>query len=146
MDVIIIKYYNNTTKNKKGLFQSDKELKFYETYLKDSGYEISIQEKFILVDKIEVNHGVKFQSLSYTPDFIVRNNGKIKHIYDVKSSLNIGYAISPVSSIKTKLLAKKIGIPVEYVVLRTHDFKASIFNATKKKILIKKNVDYNWWE
>ncbi len=66
--------------------------------------------------------------------------------YDVKNGYT-PYAIDRGAAISFKLFAKKYGIPVEVVVIRTHDFKTKILGTTKKyDVKIRNGVDYDWRE
>ena len=68
----------------------------------------------------------------------------MKHVYDVKNGFS-DYAIDKRAKLKFAMFARVYGLPVEVVVIRTHDFKATITGATKKlEPVIRTNVSYDW--
>lgn len=142
-----LRHYGNKVKANGIVFDSQKEFDFYQHFLENSGVEsITIHEKFNLLEKNVVNDKMTLRGITYRPDFVVRDKGVIKHVYDVKNSFG-AYGVDRAAGIVFKLFAKQYGIPVEVVVVRTHDFKTKILGTTKKyEIKIRKNVDYDWRE
>lgn len=141
-----LQHYGNKVKSDGITFDSEKEFKFYDKFLKDCGYDVTVHEKFDLLEKNVINDKITLRAISYKPDFVVRDGNNIKHVYDVKNGFT-AYAIDRGNNIVFKLFAKKYGIPVEVAVPRTHDFKTKILGTTKKyEIQIHKNVNYDWRE
>ena len=142
-----LQHYGNKVKENGITFDSKKEYNFYKSFLENSGVEsITIHEKFDLLEKNVVNDKITLRGITYRPDFVVRNGGEIKHVFDVKNSFGT-YGVDRGAGIVFKLFAKKYKIPVEVVVVRTHDFKVKILGTTKKyEIQYHNNVDYDWRE
>lgn len=139
-------------------FDSQKELDFYERFIKDQVPPelVSIHEKFVLVKKMAITPPAFVPQQVYTPDFVIRDReGNLKHVYDVKNSLGV-YGIDNGNRLTFKHFARIYGIPVEAVVVRTHDFKAAAIGVTKQLNIsgkaktpgpiIRTNVNYNWRE
>lgn len=126
-------------------FDSQKEAAFYERYIKPSGYKFECQKNFVLMDKYEGLGVVNLKRTAYRADFVIFNNdGSIKHVYDVKNGFS-NYAIDKRAKLKFAMFARVYGLPVEVVVIRTHDFKTTITGATKKlEPIIRTNVSYDW--
>lgn len=125
-------------------FDSMKEAKFYEDYIRDSGYSFTVHEKFQLIDKYKIGN-YNMRGVTYSPDFVIRNQcGEIIHVYDVKTGYT-SYAITTGVSLRFKMFTLKYGVPVEVVVVRTHDFKTKIVGLTKKTDpQVRNNVSYRW--
>ena len=142
-----LQHYGNKVEYDGFAFDSTKEFNFYKKFIKDCGYTFKVHEKFDLIEKIKINDKMSIRSLTYKPDFIIFNkDGGIKHVYDVKNGYT-SYAIDRGATISFKLFAKKYGIPVEVVVVRTHDFKTKSLGTTKKyEIQYHNDVDYDWRE
>ena len=142
-----LKHYGNKVECDGFTFDSTKEFNFYKRFIKDCGYTFKVHEKFDLIEKIKINDEMSIRSLTYKPDFIIFNkNGTIKHVFDVKNSFG-AYGVSRGAGIVFKLFAKRYGVPVEVVVVRTHDFKTKILGTTKKyDVKIRNDVDYDWRE
>lgn len=126
-------------------FDSQKEAAFYERYVKPSGYKFECQKNFVLMDKYEGLGVVNLKRTAYRADFVIYNeDGTPKHVYDVKNGFS-DYAIDKRAKLKFAMFARLYGLPVEVVVIRTHDFKVTITGATKKlEPIIRTNVSYNW--
>lgn len=142
-----LQHYGNKVECDGYTFDSTKEYNFYKKFIKDCGLKFKVHEKYTLIDKIKLGNKISIRSLTYKPDFIIFNeDNSIKHVYDVKNGFT-PYAIDRGAGISFKLFAQSTGIPVEVVVVRTHDFKTKILGTTKKyEIKIRKNVDYDWSE
>lgn len=126
-------------------FDSQKEANFYIRFVKDSGYKYEIHKPYILLNKFVVKDNVNIRGLKYTPDFVIYDKqGKILHVYDVKNSFTV-YGIDQAAQLRFKLFMYTYHLPLECVVVRTHDFKTTILGTTKKrKITIHKSFDYSW--
>lgn len=142
-----LRHYGNKVKENGITFDSQKEYNFYKRFLENSGVEsITIHEKFNLLEKNVVNDKITLRGITYRPDFVVRDRGMITHVFDVKNSFG-AYGVDRGAGIVFKLFAKQYGIPVEVVVVRTHDFKTKILGTTKKyEIQYHDNVNYDWRE
>ena len=112
-------------------FDSEKEKEFFRRYVENSGYEYEVHPKYTLVEKFKLSDKVTMRELSYRPDFVLKENGKLKHVIDVKNGYT-AYAIDQGAGIRMELFAKQYDFPVEVVVLRTHDFKSKVMRVTKK--------------
>lgn len=123
-------------------FDSQKEAAFYERYIKPSGYKFECQKK---LDKYEDLEVVNLKRTAYRADFVIYNeDGTLKHVYDVKNGFS-DYAIDKRAKLKFAMFARLYGLPVEVVVIRAHDFKATITGATKKlEPVVKTDVSYDW--
>lgn len=139
-------------------WDSEKELLFYERFIKGKWTDdlVKVHPKFSLIESREIDQGAKVYSISYTPDIVIYTpEGKIKHAYDVKNSFT-PYAIDNGNKLTFRLFAMKYRVPVEVVVIRTHDFKSCAFGITKPlrtlktgkapDPIIRTNPDYNWIE
>lgn len=140
-----LQHYGTKIKEGNITFDSQKEYNFYKRFLENSGYNIVVHEKFKLLEKNIIHNEISIRGITYKPDFVVRDKyGTIKHVYDVKNGFT-NYAIDRAAGLSFKLFAKKYGIPVEVVVVRTHDFKTKVLGTTKKyEIQYHNNVDYDW--
>ena len=132
------------------MFDSSKEAYFYTAFVKPSGYDFEVHPRFRLIECTSLTKVAKLSSMSYTPDFIIKDNsGKWLHVYDVKNSFGI-YGIDAAAKLRFKLFAVKYQHPVEAVVVRKYDFKVITQGVTKplrdKAALIKTDFDYNWLE
>lgn len=128
-------------------FDSQKEYRFWRDFIRDSGFDYQVHPKFDLVESFTVDDKVKLRSISYKPDFVVRDSlGRIKHVYDVKNGFTV-YAIDSSVQLRFKLFAKQENIPVEVAVVRAHDFKTKVLGVTKRyEPKIRKSIDYDWWD
>lgn len=142
-----LQHYGNKVECDGYTFDSTKEYNFYKKFIKDCGFKFKVHEKYTLIDKIKLDDKISIRSLTYKPDFIIFNkDNSIKHVYDVKNSFG-SYGVDRSAGIVFKLFTKHYGIPVEVVVVRTHDFKTKILGTTKKyEIQYHDNVDYDWRE
>ena len=112
-------------------FDSQKEAKFYEKFIQNSGYKYEVHPSYVIKDKVAMG-GVNLTRISYAPDFVVFDReGKIKHVYDVKPSINTQFGADTAAKLRFNLFARKYGVPVEVVVPRTNDFKMKIYGLTK---------------
>lgn len=149
------------------LFDSQKELDFYERFIMNQVPKelVEVHPTFKLFETSAVGVGsVKIYGIKYTPDYIIYDkNHVMKHVYDVKNSLGV-YGIDNGNKLSFRLFAMKYHIPVEAVVVRTHDFKVAAIGVTKplnvnwskKKLqegkkqgpppIIRNNVFYDWIE
>lgn len=128
-------------------FDSQKEANFYIRFVKNSGYKYKVHVPYILIEKFLLKDNINIRGLKYTPDFIIYDKqGKILHVYDVKNSFTV-YGIDQAAQLRFKLFMHTYHLPLECVVVRTHDFKTTILGTTKKrKVTIHKSFDYNWQE
>lgn len=140
-----LQHYGKKIKEGNITFDSQKEYNFYKMFLENSGYKIIVHDKFKLLEKNIINNEISIRGITYKPDFVVLGkDGEVKHVYDVKNGFT-NYAIDRGANISFKLFAKTYGIPVEVVVVRTHDFKTKILGTTKKyEIQYHNNVNYDW--
>lgn len=112
-------------------FDSQKEANFYLKFIKNSGYKHEIHPSFLIKDKVALG-GVNLTRISYAPDFVIFDDyGKIKHVYDVKTSINTQFGADTAAKLRFNLFARKYGVPVEVVVPRVNDFKMKIYGLTK---------------
>lgn len=112
-------------------FDSQKEAKFYENFIQNSGYKYEVHPSYVIKDKVAMG-GVNLTRISYAPDFVVFDReGKIKHVYDVKPSINTQFGADTAAKLRFNLFARKYGVPVEVVVPRANDFKMKIYGLTK---------------
>lgn len=129
-------------------FDSQKEADFYTQFVRDSGLQYEIHPKYVLTQLTELGK-VKASQISYKPDFVIYNNGKVSHVYDVKNSFGV-YGIDSSVKLRFKLFLLKYGIPVEAVVVRKHDFKVIAQGITKQRKptqpLVCTNLLYDWIE
>ena len=142
-----LQHYGNKVECDGYVFDSTKEYNFYKKFIKDCGFKFKVHEKYTLIDKIKLGNKISIRSLTYKPDFIIFNkDNSIKHVYDVKNGFT-PYAIDRGAGISFKLFAQNTGVPVEVVVVRTHDFKTKIMGTTKKyEVQYHNNVNYDWRE
>lgn len=139
-------------------FDSQKELDFYERFIKDKvpAELVAIHKTFVLVKKLNISSPAIIPQWKYTPDYVIYNEaGEIEHVYDVKNSFGI-YGIDTGNKLTFKCFARVYGIPVEAVVVRKHDFKVAAIGVTKQlnltgkaktpKPIVRTNVNYNWRE
>lgn len=142
-----LRHYGNKITENGITFDSQKEYTFYKKFLENSGYAITVHDKFKLLEKNAVSDDITIRGITYKPDFVVHNDdGTIKHVYDVKNGFT-DYAIDRGAGISFKLFAKMYRVPIEVVVVRTHDFKTKILGTTKKyEIQYHKNLNYDWRE
>lgn len=125
-------------------FDSIKEAKFYETFVKPSGYQFDVHHGFLLHPKITLaNDRINLRSSKYTSDFVIYDGqGKIKHVYDLKNSFT-SYAIDQAAALRFKMFSIKYGVPVEVVVPRAKSFRVKVMGTTKKfNPVVKDNFDY----
>lgn len=113
-------------------FDSEKEAHFYQRFIKNCGRNYKVHPTYPLLDKFPVG-GYNMRGISYTPDFIVYEEGEIAHVYDVKTSLD-ARAIDTAAKIRFKLFAHRYHMPVEVVVPRKNDFKMKVFNFGNTKV------------
>lgn len=128
-------------------FDSKKEAQFYWRFVEHCGYNYIVHPKYRLTPLTEIEGG-KISSISYTPDFVIEDNGgNKKHVIDVKNSFG-AYGIDQGNKLRFKLFALKYGVPVEAVVVRKNDFKVIAQGVTKtlngKKPFVTDNFDYQW--
>ncbi|GKT04411.1 DUF1064 domain-containing protein [Furfurilactobacillus sp. WILCCON 0119] len=139
-------------------FDSQKELDFYERFIKDqvASDRVSVHPRFVLADKKQVEQGAVISGIRYTPDFVIYDDFMhILHVYDVKNSFGV-YGIDNGNRLTFRLFAMQTGVPVEAVVVRKHDFKAACIGVTKQLNLsgqaktpspiVRSDVFYNWKE
>jgi len=140
-----LQHYGKKIKEGDITFDSQKEYNFYKKFLENSGHDIVVHDKFRLLEKNIINDEISIRGITYKPDFVVLDkDDSIKHVYDVKNSFG-AYGVDRGAGIVFKLFAKQYGIPVEVVVVRTHDFKTKILGTTKKyEIQYHNNVNYDW--
>lgn len=113
-------------------FDSEKEARFYEQYLKGTKLNYTIHESFTILPKQEISRDLRLRSAIYTPDFIIRNDkGELEHVIDLKNSFT-QFAIDAAAQLRFKLFYKMYGIPVEIVVPRAKSFRMKIMGTTKK--------------
>ncbi|MBF7122870.1 hypothetical protein ITR01_00260 [Pediococcus pentosaceus] len=120
-------------------WDSEKELAFYERFIlnKVPPELITVHESFGLIEKMWAIYPAVIPSWKYTPDIVIRNKaGQIEHVYDVKNSFS-DYGISTANKLTFKQFARIYGVPVEAVVVRTHDFKTACVGVTKQ-------LDLHW--
>ena len=140
-----LQHYGNKIKEGGTTFDSQKEYNFYKKFLENSGYKIIVHDKFRLLDKVVIDDKISIRGITYRPDFVVLDKDDIiTHVYDVKNGFT-NYAIDRGANLAFKLFAETYKIPVEVVVVRTHDFKTKILGTTKKyEIQYHDNVNYDW--
>lgn len=110
-------------------FDSQKEAQFYTDYLRGKGLDFEVHPRFVLQESFE-RAGLMFRQLVYTPDFLVRDDQGIQHIFDIKNGFN-AYGIDTAAQLRFKLLTLKTGVPVEVVVMRKGYFWSKIMGTTK---------------
>jgi hypothetical protein len=130
-------------------FDSTKEFNFYCQFVKPSGYPFAVHPRYVL-EPLHPISGGKITAIAYKPDFVIYNRvGDIMHVYDVKNSLG-PFGIDQSNKLRFRLFAMKVGIPVEAVVVRSHDFKVIAQGVSKplneKAPLIKRDFQYDWTE
>lgn len=137
------RYFSNKVQCSDGYkFDSDKEHSFYHDYIKHCGYKFKVHPTINLLPKFAIG-GMNMGGMSYTPDFIIYDMGKMKHVYDVKTSVS-PKATDSAAKNRFKRFAFENNMPVEVVVPRTHDFKMTILGLTKSfEPQIFTNVDYD---
>lgn len=114
-------------------FDSQKEAKFYEKFIKNSGFKYEVHKRFQLFPMFELLNGaLRIRSISYTPDFVLYDDdGNLKHVIDVKNSFT-SFAIDVAAAMRFKLFAYVYKVPVEVVVPKAHSFRVKITGTTKK--------------
>lgn len=114
-------------------FDSKKEALFYQRFIKPSGYAFEIHRPFKYA-QTKGKASVKVGSKTYTPDFVVYENGEIKHIYDVKTSTS---PAGMTQGAKDNIYWFQRFTPyfVEIVVPRLNDFKMSLYGLTNNHML-----------
>lgn len=123
-------------------FDSKKEHEFYHRYIKNCGYKFDVHPKITFLPKFAVG-GSNMKGMGYTPDFIIYEMGKMKHVYDVKTSVD-PRGTETAAKNRFKRFAFENNMPVEVVVPRAHDFKMTILGLTKSfEPQIFTNVDYD---
>lgn len=124
-------------------FDSIKEAQFYSRYIKPSGYAYRCQERFTLLETYTLEL-IRLRQTVYKADFVIYDEGRIKHVYDVKNSLS-RYNIDEKSRLKFQMFARKYGVPVEVVVPRAGGFLVAILGTTKKiEPVLMTGIDYDW--
>lgn len=144
-----------TTINKRGTkvyrdgytFDSAKEDYFYTEFVKKSGFDFDVHPKFELAKGGRLDR-VNVRSVIYTPDFVIYDGvGQMTHVFDVKNSFGV-YGIDPVVQLRFKLFLLRYKIPVEAVVVRTHDFKVIAQGVDRRRqpktALVRTNINYDW--
>lgn len=131
-------------------FDSAKEAYFYRAFVKPSGYDFEVHPNFRLMDCTSLRKTAKITSISYKPDFIIKDkNGYWMHVLDVKNSFG-PYGIDVSNKLRFRLFAAKFQYPVEAVVVRKFDFKVVTQGVTKtlpgQDALITTNFDYHWMD
>lgn len=114
-------------------FDSAKEAQFYQQFIKPSGYKYEVHPSYTLTNSFLLG-GYRQRKTTYAPDFVVFDEGEIKHVYDVKTSLS-SEAISSGAKVRFKWFQLKYRIPVEIVVPRAHDFKMVLYGFTTPHML-----------
>lgn len=105
-------------------FDSEKKYRFYHRFITNCDYHFAVHPRFKLFDLLQIHHQAKITALAYTPDFIIYDKHQVMlHVYDVKNSFSV-YAIDSAAKLRFNLFACQYQIPVEAVVVRTHDFKS----------------------
>lgn len=108
------------------VFDSQKEADFYQRFVRDSGYEFDVHPRFVL------EKAGTMTAITYKPDFVIYDrNGRILHVYDVKSSLDGRYGADPAAKLRFNLFQRRFKKAVEVVVPRKNDFKMRIFGLSK---------------
>lgn len=128
-------------------FDSEKEAQFYQRFVKGCGLPFEVHPRFQLAPLTDIGTG-KITSISYSPDFIIKNlDGSWLHVIDVKNSHGM-YGIDQGNKIRFRLFAAKFHHPVEAVVVRKNDFKVITQGVTKplneKKPFITSDFAYSW--
>ncbi|MFT8477713.1 MAG: DUF1064 domain-containing protein [Liquorilactobacillus sp.] len=123
-------------------FDSQKELNFYLTFVKECPYRFDIQRSFTVLDSCAIG-GLKYRRTDYKADFVIYNeDNSIRHVIDIKNGYT-PYAIDPKSRLKFKMFGAKTGIPIEVVVPRKHDFRLQVLGLTTKfEERVFSNFDY----
>lgn len=123
-------------------FDSQKELNFYLTFVKECPYRFDIQRSFTLQDNCAIG-GLKLRRIDYIADFVIYNeDNSIRHVIDIKNGYT-PYAIDAKSRLKFKMFGAKTGIPIEVVVPRKHDFRLQVLGLTTKfEERVFNNFDY----
>lgn len=115
-------------------FDSKKEARFYQQFIKPSGLHYRVHPSFELVEKFQLG-GYNQAGASYAPDFVVYGrDGKVAHIYDVKTSLS-PLGTTTAAKLRFKWFQYRYRKPVEIVVPRQHDFKMTLYGFTVKTML-----------
>lgn len=114
-------------------FDSAKEAQFYQQFIKSSGYKYEVHPSYTLTDSFPLG-GYRQRKTTYAPDFVVFDEGEIKHVYDVKTSLS-PEAITGSAKLRFKWFQLKYRIPIEIVVPRKHDFKMVLYGFTTPHML-----------
>ncbi|WP_347284039.1 DUF1064 domain-containing protein [Lactobacillus taiwanensis] len=113
-------------------FDSQKEAKFYQTYLKDTDLNYTVHETFTIIPKQDLTQNVRLRSGVYTPDFVIRDSkGELEHVIDLKNSFT-QYGVDAAAQLRFKLFFQRFGKPVEVVVPRAHSFLMKVMGTTKK--------------
>lgn len=145
--------YGKKTEYNGHTFDSLKELDFYKRFCEqydndsDSKFIVKVHPSYDIVDKFELDPGLKIRGARYTPDMVVEDrHGNLKHVYDVKNGFT-SYGVDAAAKLRFKLFTKRYGIPVEAVVVRKNDFKVKVYGMTKKtKEHVFEDINYNWRE
>ncbi|EFU17264.1 hypothetical protein HMPREF9519_01828 [Enterococcus faecalis TX1346] len=129
------------------IFDSEKEAKFYQRFVKNCGLPFEVHPRFTMHEKCEIPGG-NISSIAYSPDFIIKDHdGNWLHVIDIKNSFG-AYGIDQSNKLRFRLFAMKYGHPVEAVVIRSNDFKVITQGVTKplneKKPFITNNFNYHW--
>ena len=131
-----MKHFSGKVKLDGYTFDSQKEARFYQQFVKPSGYRYEVHPNYEIVKKFQLG-GYNQSGVRYTPDFVVYDHdGKIKHVYDVKTSLSL-YGTTAASKLRFKWFQYRYRLPVEIVVPRQHDFKMTLYGFTVKSMLDK---------
>lgn len=128
-------------------FDSQKEARFYQSYLKNTDLNYTVHETFTVIPKQDLTQNVRLRSGIYTPDFVIRNSkGELEHVIDLKNSFT-QYGIDAAAQLRFKLFFQQYGIPVEVVVPRAHSFLMKVMGTTKKFEPVElKDFNYDIWE
>lgn len=129
------------------VFDSQKEYNFYLHFIRDSGVKFDVHPRYELLPLKELAE-YKTRRISYTPDIVTYDDeSQITHVYDVKNSFT-PYGIDASVKLRFALFARRYGIPVEAVVIRSYDFKSIAMGITKQRKasqpLICRDVFYDW--
>ncbi len=131
------------------IFDSEKEAKFYQRFVKNCGLPFEVHPRFKLTELTPTADGVgKISAIAYSPDFIIKNlDGSWRHVIDIKNSFGV-YGIDQSVKLRFRLFALRYGHPVEAIVVRARDFKVITQGVTKplneKRPFITDNFDYEW--
>lgn len=114
-------------------FDSKKEAQFYLQFIKPSGKQYEVHPHYRYADKASKD-GVFLESKTYTPDFVVYENGDVLHVYDVKTSISL-YGMTKGAKDTIYWFQRLTPYWVELVVPRKHDFQMRLYGPTDRKLL-----------